>query len=164
MTVDFFLPYRVENEARASGPWSGSLRDPCRSLRWYGVSPDERLLLGRFFGELGRLPDELHTHVGVGRLPDLDGLDVSPEMRRCMGGRWPWRIDACLRFGGSWWLVEVKLLATHQALGQLLFYWWSWNRDVVARRATRAVLLCLDCDPEIAAFADALGVDCVVLG
>lgn len=156
--------YRVVSEPRACGPWSGSRRDPRRCRNWHGVSPDERILLQRFFEELGRFPDELHTHVGVGRLPDLDGLDVSPAMRRCMGGRWPWRIDACLRFGHLWWMVEVKMLATHQALGQLLFYWWAWNRDVVGHQASRAVLLCLDCDPEIRNFAGALGIDCVQIG
>ncbi len=156
-------PYGISAETWYCGPWSGTRRSCCSPRYWYGVSQVERGLLADFLGALGVDPDELHTHVGVGRVPSCEGLDVPAAMRRVLVGRWPWRLDAALKYGRAWWLVELKKVGTHKAVGQLAYYWWAWCRDCRCWPAERAVLVCRECDPEVRRFAAHFGVDLVTL-
>lgn len=155
--------YEISPENWYCGPWSGTRRR-CECPRyWYGVSHEERAILCDFLCVLGVEPDELHTHVGVGRVPSCAGLDVPVSMRRVLVGRWPWRVDAAMKFGRAWWLVEVKYVADHKGIGQLAYYWWAWCRDCRCWPAERAVMVCRECDPEVRRFAADFGIDLVAV-
>ena len=157
-------PWRAMSMCRDfCGPWNGTRRELSSPRGWDGLSGDERDVLVRFLRELGEVPDELHTHVPVGLLPEVFETEEDPAIRFCIIGRWPFRIDACLRFGDEWWLVECKQDAGHACIGQALFYWFLWCRDVIAKRATRSVVACKRCDPQVGNFARRVGLDVVVV-
>lgn len=135
------------------------MRNVSSPLRWLGLSLDDRDRLKRWLDELGVAPTELHTHVGVGCIPEPPPEADTPELRRVLYGRWPWRIDAAVCFGRSWWLIECKECVTHFMLGQIACYWYWWRRDVGHLRLRRAVAVVDYCDPEMAELARLFGVD-----
>lgn len=143
---------------------SRTLRDLAVPLRWEGLSPDDRELLRIWLSLLPAEPDELHTSVPVG-LNDLglDDYDVEWQ-RRFVAGAYPRRIDAMVRFGADWWLIECKPAADHYCLGQILAYAWWWESVVAGGELADVVVLtdqaAGDCMPVFFAF----GVTVIELG
>lgn len=148
----------------ALGPSALTLRDARVPLRWAGLVAADRGLLQRFLSRLGRAPDELHTHVPVGRAP-WPASGVDDFARRQIESCWARRIDALLRFGSEWWLVECKPSATHHVLGQVLCYVYWLTRDRPDLELARVLVVTDWADPELLPVLGCCGVGCVeVLG
>lgn len=145
------------------GPSPATRRDLAVPFRWAGLSSRDRSLLSGFLAALDVEPDELHTHVPVGRLPAVDDAEADAFTRKQVESLWPRRIDAMLRFGAVWWLVECKPDANHYVLGQVLCYWYWLSRDCPAIDCRRVVLVTDTCDPEVLPVLERCGVSVVEL-
>lgn len=145
------------------GPSPATLRDLAVPFRWAGLSRRDKDLLGAFLESLDRRPDEFHTHVPVGRLPAVDDAAGDAFTRKQIESLWPRRIDAMMRFGREWWLVECKPDANHYVLGQLLCYWYWLRRDCPTINCRRLVLVTDTCDPEVLPVLERCGVSVVEL-
>jgi hypothetical protein len=145
------------------GPSPATLRDPFRRTRWSGLSAGDAAVLELFLSRLGRVPDELHTAVPVGGAPDFGAAPQSDGIRRFVQSAYPRKIDAALRWGETWWLVEAKGVTHAASAGQLLAYYYWWVRDVPQFPVSRLVLLCAECDPDVREFVSAVGIDLVEL-
>jgi len=146
------------------GPSDATRRDPASPFRWMGLSKRDRGLLLRFLAVLKVGPDELHTHVPVGRLPAVDDSELDAFTRKQIESLWPRRIDAMLRFGREWWLVECKPDANHYVLGQLLCYYYWLCRDCPQISCRRLVLVTDVCDPEVLPVLERCGVTVLEVG
>lgn len=147
-----------------AGPCADTRRDPGNPRSFAGLAPRDRGLLATFLEGLGRDPDELHTNVRIGRVPVLEA-DVDTERNRKMiASLWPRRVDAALKFGRRWWLVELKPDANHYVVGQILCYVYWWARDCPACRLDRVVLVTDVCDADVRPVLSVLGIDVVELG
>lgn len=146
------------------GPSAETLRDVAAPRRWLGLAYRDRRLLELFVGGLGVVPDELHTHVPVGTQRVLPGLPLGDEAQRIVQGCWPRRIDAVMRFGVEWWLVECKPDANHYCLGQVLCYVFWWQRDCPGRDLSQVLVVTDVCDRDVLPVFDACGVSVVEVG
>lgn len=99
-----------------------TVRDPCCTRHWLGVSAEEVALLERWVRKVGEELEELHTDVAVGMIPDTSGADVPGWLDRMCCSSHPLRIDAVAKVAGRWLVLEVKGQAGYQALGQVLTY------------------------------------------
>lgn len=145
------------------GPTDETRRDLARPVTWVGLSPGDHGLLVRFMRELGVVPAELHTHVPVG-LGDVELPDPSDGVgHRCMTALWPRRVDAALRFGQSWWLIECKIGCAHYVLGQCLCYAYWWLRDCPECALERVIVVTDCCHDDVKCVLCACGVDVVEL-
>jgi hypothetical protein len=94
---------------------------------WAGLRADDATLLAAWLGGLAEQPDELYTGVPVGPVPKLDGKAAATAVGAGYLASCAWRVDAVVRFGADWWLLECKPGAMHYTIGQVLFYrhWWG---------------------------------------
>lgn len=138
-----------ESGGRAFGPSPRTRRDLNRPYRWLGLSARDCRLLEEWLPTLDPQPDELHTHVPVGSIPKLDELRDSAFNRKQLESLWPRRIDAVLRFGETWWIIECKPDANHYVVGQVLCYRHWWLRDCGELKLARCVVLTDRCDPDV---------------
>ncbi len=116
--------------------------------RYPGLSMLDDALLKRWLLDLGSEADELHTHVPIGERPvELEDM-MCPRMQRMADAAWPRRIDAVLRYGKKWVLVECKPAADHHALGQVLCYkfWWQQTAGLPPLSSVRVVTDACDRD------------------
>lgn len=97
-------------------------RDPDSPLRWYGLSREDCELLRVWVVGVRHDLAELHTHVPIGLVPDLEDESLTERDCRVLAGKWPLRIDAVARRGAEWFLIECKPEAGYEALGQVLVY------------------------------------------
>lgn len=123
-------PWCDEDVEQALGPSTSTRRDLAFPRSWLGLSEGDRRLLVRYFQLSAVQPDEFHTHVPVGQVPRLRSEHRTERNRRLVGGCYPRRVDAAMRFGRWWHLVEAKVDANHYVIGQVLCYafWWRKNR------------------------------------
>lgn len=150
--------------AGACGPCAATRRDLDRPQGWVGLSWRDHRLLERFVELLRVRPVELHTNVRVGRVPVLEaGCDTECN-RRIVSALWPRRVDAAMRFGNGWWLVECKPDANHYVLGQLLCYAFWWSRDVPGCELDNVVLVTDACDPDVLPVLCECGIEVLELG
>ncbi len=147
-----------------AGPCEDTRRDVENPRSWAGLAPRDRGLLESFLDEMKGTPDELHTNVGVGRVPVLEADVDTPRNRKMIASLWPRRIDAAMKFGRRWWLVECKPDANHYVVGQILCYVYWWARDCPACRLERVVLVTDVCDADVRPVLSVLGVEVVELG
>lgn len=145
------------------GPSESTRREVGIPFRWLGLSGRDRTLLLRFVGALAVGPDELHTHVPVGRFPVVDDSELDSFTRKQIEDLWPRRIDAMLRFGRAWWIVECKPDANHYVLGQVLCYAYWLHRDCPWVECTRVIVATDRCDPEVKPVLELCGVSVVEL-
>jgi len=132
-------------------------------LRWEGLSVADADVLRRFLVAIGIEPDELHTHVPVGGTVSPPAGDHFARMGKMAAALYPRRVDAALRYGAAWWLVECKPDSRLHGLGQCLGYYYWWLRDCPECDISRVILACGASQPdEVAAFA-AAGVEVVVV-
>lgn len=158
------MAYVVDESTAHVGPWFGTIRDR-RSVRsWYGLSQSDRARLVEFLRGHGAAVKEVHTHVAVGRVPVCPDEFVGTEYARVLRGRWPWRIDAALKVGAAWWIVECKGECTHHVIGQLYAYRYLWVRDLKGHYLMRSVIACDSADPEMVEVAGSLGIDVILVG
>lgn len=146
------------------GPGAGTHRDLGNPRTWAGLASHDRGLMAEYVSGLAKPPDELHTHVGVGRVPVLEAEEDTERNRKMIASLWPRRVDAALKFGRGWWLVECKPAANHYVVGQILCYVYWWARDCPACRLERVVLVTDVCDADVRPVLSALGVEVVELG
>jgi len=146
------------------GPCGGTLRPSDGSLRWAGLSVGDELVLGQFLEWLGVVPDELHTNVPLGWMPDGEEVEGDVAWRRMLVDVYASKCDAALRFGCEWWIVECKPRASLHGLGQLLGYCYLWECCCAEKRACRLILACTEGDAHSEAACAACGVDVVVVG
>lgn len=83
---------------------------------------------------------------------------------KLMTSLWPRRIDAALRFGEAWWIVECKVNCAHYVLGQCLCYAYWWMRDLAELALERVVVVTDECHDDVACVLQASGIDVVELG
>ena len=143
------------------GPQKSTLRDLSLRYRWDGLSAGDAEVLGRFISAVGVTPDELHTHVPVGGMPDGVPATVEAACPGMAGWLYPRRVDAAMRFGGEWWIAECKPDSRPGGLGQCLCYWYWWCRDVAQCPCSRVLLLCGLAQLDEAAVYRACGVEVV---
>jgi len=138
------------------GPSAKTRRDLANEYRWEGLSLGDCAILASFLTQLGRVPEELHTHVPVGGVVEIPAECVSDSCSRMVNHLYPRRVDAAIRFGSEWWILECKPSSRMAGLGQLLSYFYWWCRDCPQRYVSRLVLVCEDCDgDEVEAYAAA---------
>lgn len=145
------------------GPHGGTERSTDGALRWVGLSIGDEEVLSSLVRGLGVVPDELHTHVPLGVVPECAEFDRGVAWRRMVGEMYLFRADAALRFGDEWWIVECKPLGSLHGLGQLLGYFYLWCRGCGDKRVSRLVLACRDADAMCCEVCVACGVDVVVV-
>lgn len=139
-------------------------RDIGNPRHWRGLAGDDAVLLATWIAGLKGKPDELHTGIAVGPLPEIPAEIKTPRLEAVQLGTSSWRVDAAVRFGEWWWLIECKPDAGHQALGQLLFYWWWWKRQPGYPVVVRFVVLTDECDDDMLPVFKAYGVEVIRLG
>jgi len=133
-------------------------------FRWAGLSPTDRTLLEVYVERMARKPDAIHTHVAVGTIPVYHEDGDDPVIRAQLEACWPRRIDAVLRWGRKYQLVECKPDANHYVLGQLLCYVYWWLEHCHDLPEPQAVLVTDRCDPDVKPVVEALGVRVVEVG
>jgi len=145
------------------GPCEKTRRDLDDEYRWEGLSLGDSAVLSSFLAALVVRPDELHTHIPVGGVIEIPEEIISESMTRMVEHLYPRRVDAALRFGSSWWILELKPSSRMAGLGQLLSYYYWWCRDCGTCRVDRLVLVCEDCDGDEVQAYEAAGVDVAVV-
>lgn len=141
------------------GPTDETRRDLARPETWVGLSAGDHGLLVAFLDQLAIVPDELHTHVAVG-LGDVELPSPSDSVgHRLMTSLWPRRIDAALRFGEVWWIIECKIGCAHYVLGQCLCYAFWWMRDCPECPLVRVVVVTDCCHDDVKCVLCASGID-----
>lgn len=145
------------------GPTDETRRDLGRAAGWRGLSVGDHALLVEFLRWLGVVPDELHTDIPVG-LGDVEIPAISDHVgHRCMTTLWPRRIDAAVRFGDDWWLIECKVNCAHYVLGQCLCYAYWWMRDCPECVLRRVIVVSDRCHDDVRCVLEASGIDVVEL-
>jgi len=145
--------------------WSDETdRDIGNPRHWRGLAGDDAALLATWMGGLEVKPDELHTGIAVGPLPKIPAEISTPRLAAVHVGVSSWRVDAAVRFGAKWWLIECKPDAGHQALGQLLFYRWWWQQQDGYPAVERYVILTDDCDSDMIPVYEGHGIEVIRLG
>lgn len=131
------------------GPGPTTLRRPDNRRSWRGLSVNEATLLAVWLASHELHPDEVYTHVPVGPVAGGEAEYEDSAEGRMARAIYPRRIDAVLRFGERWWLVEAKVAASHQALGQVLLYRHLWGLGeglpVLEKVVVLTDVLCSDC-------------------
>lgn len=150
-----------EERIRGMGPVASTRRDLLYPRSWQGLSEFDRALLVRFLGELGVEPDELHTGVPVGTRPVVDVDEDDEKMQATIAGLYPRRVDAALRFGSGWWLVECKRDAQHYVLGQVLAYTFWWQRDLTHLRLDRVIVVTDRADRDLVPILVGMGISVI---
>lgn len=145
------------------GPSEHTRRDLRDEFRWEGLSAGDVATLARFLEALEHSPDELHTHIPVGGVVRVPADCATDGMQRMADWLYPRRVDAALRFGDAWWIVECKTSRGLAGLGQLMGYYYWWCRDCPECEVTRLVLACQGCDEDEAEAYAAAGVDVAVV-
>lgn len=142
----------------AVGPSEATLRDLAYPRGWLGLSQADHRLLQAFISRLESQSIELHTHVPIG----WDGWTGRPGeesvMESVLDGSLPRRVDAALRVGKVWWLVECKPYARHYVLGQVLCYAYWWWRQLGHLPLARVIVVTDECDEGIRPVLEAAGV------
>ena len=132
---------RRERRIGILGLSDDTLRDPREPRWWRGLSGDDAVLLAVWLDGLERLPDELHTDVPVGvELPASLGWEPG-WVRRMAERNLARRIDAIVRFGFEWWLLECKPGCDHYCLGQVLGYAFWWESVVRGGELSRVAVV-----------------------
>ncbi|KKN09938.1 hypothetical protein LCGC14_1041510 [marine sediment metagenome] len=146
------------------GPTAATLRDPAVPFRWAGLSSNDAELLERFLRTMPRPPDELHTHVPVGRLPVVHEDQDDPDTAKLLATLWPRRIDVMARWGDDWYLIECKPDAAHYVVGQVLCYYFWLLRERPDLASPTPVVLTDKADEDVLPVLEALGIVVVELG
>lgn len=145
------------------GPTDETRRDLARPETWVGLSTGDHALLVAFLDQLAVGPKELHTHVAVG-LGDVEIPSTADAVgHRLMTSLWPRRVDAAVRFGDAWWLIECKVGCAHYVLGQCLCYAFWWMRDCPECPLERVVVVTDCCHDDVESVLCASGIDVVEL-
>ena len=139
-------------------------RDIGNPRHWRGLAGDDAALLATWLDRLEDEPDELHTGIAVGPLPEIPVEFSTPRLKAVQVGTSSWRVDAAVRFGAKWWLIECKPDASHYALGQLLFYRWWWQQHPGYPIVERLVVLTDECDADMIPVFETYGVEVIQLG
>lgn len=140
------------------GPTAGTLRDPAVPFRWSGLSANDAALLERFLELMPRPPDELHTHIPVGRLPYAHEDEDDPDTAKLLRTLWPRRIDAMCRWGEDWYLIECKPDAAHFVVGQVLCYFHWLLRERPDLAVPVPLVLTDTADADVLPVLEALGI------
>jgi hypothetical protein len=145
------------------GPSAGTRRSLTDEYRWSGLSASDSAVFASFLKLVGGDVDELHTHVPVGGVVEAP---LGCEFGGCgvmVAALYPRRVDAAVRVGSGWWLIECKPGRGMHGLGQLLSYFFWWVRDCASCPVSRLVLVCEECDDDQRAVYECFGIDvCVV--
>lgn len=146
------------------GPTDETRRSLADPSTWAGLSAGDHALLVAFLAQLEAVPVELHTHVPVG-LGNLEVPDAADAVgHRLMTSLWPRRVDAAVRFGDEWWLIECKIGCAHYVLGQCLCYAYWWMRDCPECPLARVIVVTDCCQDDVACVLRASGIDVVDFG
>ena len=140
------------------GPCDETRRELSHGGRWPGLSFDDNDLLHRYLDGLDVLPNELHTHIPLGSLPELVGGLDTQRNRKQVQSSWARRADAALLFGGKWTLIECKPEADHHALGQILCYRFWWERERHLGRISKCIVVTDVCDADVKVAFSSFGV------
>lgn len=141
-----------------------TLRDLGNVRHWRGLSGDDAALLATWVVRFAVKPDELHTGIPVGRLPEIPPELDTPRLRAVQAGTSSWRVDAVVRFGDKWLAFECKPDAGHYALGQVLFYRHWWERQDGYPAIDAWAILTDECDADLLPVADRYGIGVIELG
>lgn len=143
---------------------SETLRELGRPIHWRGLSGDDAALLATWIERLDLKPDELHTGIPVGRLPAIPAELDTPMLRKVQAGTSNWRVDAAVRFGDRWLVIECKPDAGHYALGQLVFYRYWWQLQDGYPSIDAWVILTDECDADVLPVAGSCDIGVIQLG
>lgn len=124
-----------------SGVCGRTERDATRPRSWAGLGAEDRALLWRWVDRLGDRLEALHTDVRVGLVPELAEGQEGAFYRQQQEALFPLRIDACVRYEGTWRVCEVKPDAGYVSLGQVLTYHYYAERTCPGLVECRKVVL-----------------------
>jgi len=139
-------------------------RDPCNPRHWIGLRADDATLLAVWLAGLAVAVDELHTSVPVGCVPPLAEADRVSRVGAGYQASCAWRVDAAVRFGADWWVLECKPSALYGVIGQVLFYRHWWRRNVDYPAVQRWVILTDMVEPDIVPVCAEYGIDVIEVG
>jgi len=123
-----------------------------------GLSRQDDTLLRGYLAQCGAVPSELHTHVPVGSIPAPCAGPFAERDGAMLEALWPRRIDCVLRFDRLWRLVEVKPVADHHALGQVLAYAFWWGRVAGFPVLDELAVVTWRCDDDCRALYGSFGI------
>jgi hypothetical protein len=109
-------------------------RDQNTPRHWTGLTTADRVLLYAWLQTLDAGVDELHTDIVCGLTPELPSDYDYGLMQQLCAALHPLRMDAVIRRGVRWTIIECKPDAGYQALGQILSYavYAPYARDALA--------------------------------
>lgn len=147
-----------------AGPTSACRRKLGGGGSYPGLSGCDDRILRRYLVTCAPPDAELYTGVPVGPLPDCH--DVAPDgwLLEHLRSNWPWRLDAMLRVGGRWRILECKPSASHSAVGQVLFYRYWLERTPGFGSVGSTSVLTDESSDAVVEFGASLDVEVVRLG
>jgi len=95
------------------------------------------------------------VHVGKAVEPIVPGDELGA---RIAAGVTRKRIDVVAAVGGELWVIEIKPIANMTAVGQVISYWCLFVEEFRPHQAVQAVIICDQCDEDIVATCEELGV------
>lgn len=94
--------------------------------RWPGLTAIDGAIFEQFVANNKSVIDEIHTDVPCGICASPPEWLRTDQGKRQLESMYPLRIDAVVRAGGVWHIVEVKPDAGYRSLGQVLTYkFWA---------------------------------------
>ncbi len=100
---------------------------------------------------------EVWYDVHVGAMVEVDGADDSLPAR-ISAGLTRKRIDVVAVVDGVYWIIEVKPIAQHFAIGQVLVYEGLFVKDYEPELETWPVIVCDTVDKDVIEECERLGV------
>jgi len=146
------------------GPCQRTRRSRAAPRSWRGLTWQDTLLLSTWLARIAPPPDELHTDILLGKVPEGCEDDSQTPGGRLAETVYGLRLDAALQFKDQWWIIELKPEASHKAFGQILTYCHWWNQLPGLPPCPPCYIITDHADPHVAAAAEHRGIHIVELG
>lgn len=112
-----------------------------------GLLPQESAIFNAWYAQNYQTITAVDFNVRVGR-PDIDTTGVMPELAKMAIANAQKRIDAVVTIAGKRTIIEVKFRALVQTYGQVIGYWWLWQRDHPTEPPPNLLVLCTQIDSD----------------
>lgn len=145
-------------------PWPGDLgrgQDIIVMSRYPHMLDLDTRVWSQILSEFHQVPGRAYYDVKVGS-PIAIAADASPADRRLAEGTGCRRIDVVLDLDGFLWVVEVKPLGDHVALGQALTYVHLFEEKYITTKPVIPVVACAAVDDDMRKMFDLYSVRLVV--
>jgi len=100
------------------------------------------------------------VHVGRGMAADYE---IDPNLSAVSQGVSRKRIDVVAEIAGGFWVIEVKPLASMQAIGQVICYTNLFLDEFAISGDVQSVIICAQADDDLLQSYDRFGVGVIVV-